>query len=796
MFSGLKDDDSSDSSGSSEEEQRNVNFRRQLVEESSDEEEEKRVVRTQKDKKWEAIATQSNNIKNKLKIQDFVSVLDHFEEMNKQLSKVQNIVAAEGVPTAYVRTLVRLEEEVASITREQQKRMNTNNSKSLNKLKSQLKKNNVNYEEDIKKFRENPVESEESQQEESDFSESEESEPSESEESESGSESESEEEERGEDPMTRRRFWMIKPGKEQKETQKTEEEKPKAPKAKPKEKGKETTTGEPVKAEFTPGVISTKVQELTELRGKKPASKELVDTLRELLSYSVEPQVTLQILYLLIFSQFEMVKNKVTVVMAQEVWVDQVSYINQVLDLYEKSPQVFLTQEEDKVKTLVGFLASSLERLNEELKKAFNTTEPQNPEYLTRLKDQIQLTKLSERVFKVYESKEDKENLGRVCLIKIDHLYYVHEDLLKQMRETENSFTEEPREEIERLVKIINEGQEKQRKVTAALKQSYHHSIHQRFAEAKQALLKAEIDQEALKEPYLQVLYNRTLVQLGLAAFCNGFITAAFGCLNEIVSTHKLRELLGQTVIQPSKEKSTTTEKEQRKRLTPYHMHIKNEVVESVFFISAMLIDIPRMAQNPQDPYKNIVSAYFQKMMEYHENVARLGPPENYRDLIVEAADKLRKGNWEETYTIIYNLDFWKHIHKAQEVKEKLSVHFKKSALATFILKYSRNYVFTKQQLSEKFKIEKEPLENCIEELRKEGLVTGEWKDGVFEISVEDDSRVEFLTSIIKTRTSDLDKFIEHIRGNQGFLTRFNEEMNLRKPPAAKRKNLIEFRKA
>lgn len=108
-----------------------------------------------------------------------------------------------------------------------------------------------------------------------------------------------------------------------------------------------------------------------------------------------------------------------------------------------------------------------------------------------------------------------------------------------------------------------------------------------------------------------QIIYNRTLVQLGLSAFSLGLIQESMNALNDIVNSGRLRELLGQGVS-----KNSYNEKEERRRMLPYHMHINLELVEAVQLMSAMLIEIPTL--DSTDYQKKLALRSFKKQFEIY----------------------------------------------------------------------------------------------------------------------------------------------------------------------------------
>jgi translation initiation factor 3 subunit C len=767
------DSDESGSEESESNEQKRVEDRRQWFEGSSEEEEETRKVRTLKEKKWGILSGHCAKIKNKLKIQDFVETYNGYEELNKQIGKSESVVQAEGLPVFYVRTLVRLEDAVASVTKDQQKKFNSNNAKSFTKLKANLKKNNLAYKEEIDKFRANPVESEESSEEEEEESEEKpkakakssekqqkkpekkESEDEDEDEDEDenededededreddddwgeGSEEEesSEEEERPLDPQNRRRFWELKEGAkddDQNDPEKPKEER-KVPKPRPKDEDK--TKKEEVKTEkqvFTPEAISAKLKDVIEKRVKKKADPEgQMSDLRVLLANCKDNELTLQILNLLVLIEIENSKDMITSVMPRAVWLSVRDHTSRLLDLY--SPSLPLPADlEDTRRSIILSQALRAERLFSELQKAFKFLDAKSPDYCQRLSDCVLLSRLVHRTSLFYERLEDRKSLAKLASISLALLYYIHDETLEKMRRAaadpspEAYYAVEDTENmVKKLADMVCAEAEPREKIAARLMQSFHHALHGRYQNAVEVF--RALNQEAIAESTeLSILANRATVQIGLAAFTSGDVQGTLSTLNGLVSTHKLKELLAQ-ITQFSKDKKVLIE--EKRRAIPYHMHINTDMIEMVYFISAMISDIPKLAMRPSEVEKSQLSRYFKRLVDFHERQASTGLTEGFREFIIAATQKLRCGHWKEAFKILESLDPWKHVPRANIAKALLLDKIKEAGMVTYLLTYGEFYSnFSKKQLSERFEMSVEMVEKCLDKLIEKKEIEAGW---------------------------------------------------------------------
>lgn len=771
----------------SEQEQTQTASKPRWVDDSSDEEE-KRVVKPLREKRWLAMANICKNLKNHARISDFVSLATDFDELASQLAKSKSIVEAEGVPVFFTRNLVRIEDAVSAITKDESKKMNVKNSKALNKLKQLIKKDFKAYEAEIEAYRKNPILSEESE------AESEEAEESSSEE-EWGSPSSSEvasEDEREYDPNNRRAYWELK---EEKEEEKETQKKPKA--VRPKKETDTKDIGEVAKTEYTSHIIAIRLKELQELRGRRAAvPKTYVETLKEMLEQNTEPDLEADILNLLVNFEFESSKNASAVYMERALWLGTVGHLGRLFKLFQRHPALFREGTGERFSTLRYSLAQFLERLNEELKKALKNIDSQSTEYVERLQDLLVLSNLAGDSLEFYKAESDSLNLARVALLRLEHIHYLHDTFLQTLK---NGYTGTDHnlyfqvEDSQDVVSVLSAhvyitGDEKM-KLHALLMQVYHHALHGRYQQARELLALRNPSESLLNDTSLQVLFNRAVVQMGLSAFSNGLIQDAFNWLNDIVSSYRVDELLAQSVSR--KDRTPGQERDDRKRQVPYHMQIKSNIVEAVYFICAILLDIPLMAMNPLDPHKNTHSKYLKRVLDSNERNLTVGPPESVKDYIIAAAISLKRGSWEETKDFLLKIDIWRFIPCAAEVKEHLIKKIKEAALVTYILSYADAYEsFSQSQLSRLFEMPETEVFSLVSRLIYIGQLKASWEGNVIVLDCNVPSKLQFLSNQLTEKLTACTEASEKLMDFRGVYADFLGEATQRRTNLNRRRRV------
>jgi translation initiation factor 3 subunit C len=386
--------------------------------------------------------------------------------------------------------------------------------------------------------------------------------------------------------------------------------------------------------------------------------------------------------------------------------------------------------KDGEVVKIRGSLVSFIDRLDDELTKSLQNIDPHTPEYIERLRDEQNLYAVIvrggiwfERVEK--EGYDTGGSASRIILRRLEHTYYK-----VQFLPARTSANSQPVALIENLEKVTWEripakldsviasrstaatdlvqvlcvylykhGQPLLR-TRAMLYHIYNYALQNQFHRARDMLLTSHL-QETIYQADIgtQICYNRAMVQLGMCAFRLGQVVDAQGCLQEICGQQRQKELLAQGVNitrYNQQQISPEQEKLERQRQLPFHMHINLELLECIYLVCSMLMEIPAMAQAGASPdaKKRIISKTFRRFLEYNERQVFIGPPENTRDHVMQASKALSQGDWKKSRSLIEKIKVWDLMGKeeSERIKTMLGRKIQEEGVRTFLFTYSAYY--------------------------------------------------------------------------------------------------------
>ena len=228
----------------------------------------------------------------------------------------------------------------------------------------------------------------------------------------------------------------------------------------------------------------------------------------------------------------------------------------------------------------------------------------------------------------------------------------------------------------------------------------YNYALQNQFHRARDMFLTSHL-QETIYQADIgtQICYNRAMVLLGMCAFRLGMIVDAQGCLQEICGQQRQKELLAQGVNiarYNQQQISPEQEKLERQRQLPFHMHINLELLECIYLVCSMLMEIPSMAQAGATPdsKKRVISKTFRRFLEYNERQVFIGPPENTRDHVMQASKALSQGDWKKCKALIEKIKVWDLMGKeeSERIKVMLGRKIQEEGVRTYLFTYSAYY--------------------------------------------------------------------------------------------------------
>lgn len=568
------------------------------------------------------------------------------------------------------------------------KAMNASNARGLNAVKQRIKKNNKDYASEIGKYRENKE----------DYMESEDDEPA--------------------------------------PTQKRPTKERTTPRGEVVEAGDEdgfATVGRGGRTlQYTAESILKHLRIIVESRGKKNTDRlEQIKVMEKLLDVATTPYQKIRVLLALISTRFDLTSSSTATFMTPEQWKLAGREFATLITTLEQNPMFVVTEgaeewEDDEkqpqlapgeVLRVPGSIVSFVERLDDELTRSLQHIDPHTAEYIERLSDEQQLYNNIVRALLYVESLSSNEkteprqdNVNRVLMRRLEHVYFKPSQVVNILEDNtwkalpeklDSSIT--PRNKrtdvpglIQTLCNYLYQHSDGIIRARAMLCQIYFTALHDNYHKARDLTLMSHLTENISNfDVSTQILFNRTLVQIGLCAFRAGLIYEAQNTLSEICGSGRQKELLAQGIIlQRYSSVSPEQEKLERQRQLPFHMHINLELLECIYLTSSMFLEVPLMAQTSSSPElkRRIISKTFRRMLDYNERQVFTGPPENTRDGVIMSAKFLAAGDWKKASATLNSIKIWDLMSQPDKIKAMLAEQIQEEGLRTYLFTYAPFY--------------------------------------------------------------------------------------------------------
>jgi translation initiation factor 3 subunit C len=613
----------------------------------SDDEDDKKVVKSAKDKLLDEIENSISDIENSSVVDDWIVVLSEFDKVQRLLIRAQQ----QSIPTpkVFIAALSNLDERISNFSPEAKKKLNASVSKAFNTVRQRVKKAIREDVSVIERYRADP---------------------------------------------------------ENFETA--------APIA-------QAATIKTISAESE--TIFKTLRTVSDSRGKKNVDvREQVKTLDGLIKLASTPYEYISIYLMLIPLSFDLSTS--TSYLSLEQWQSTGKNINDLFQILEDNRAVYRVLETAEVADdlevqpkpnaegiveILGSVVSFVERLDDEFTKSLQIIDPHTTEYLDRLKDEqlIYNTIIRAQLYSELNIPESEitekagDQIARVVARRLEHIYFKPKSLI-QIAESkawetfkQRSYISDADASTDQLLDSLASTLYKQSNAIyrkkAMLSHIYYYAFNNQYYKARDMFLMSHLQSTIhTSDPSLQILFNRALVQLGLSAFRSGLIQDAHQTLQEIATSPRHRELLGQGTQRFSSQTSVID----KQRLLPFHTHINLELLEAVFLTSSLLIEIPQYAQlgTSIDARKRLQNRSFRRTLEFHEKQTFQGPPGNTTDYIMHAAKALQAGDWKKSSELLASLKIWNLFPESENVKNLIRQKIQVEGLRTYLFQFKSFY--------------------------------------------------------------------------------------------------------
>ncbi|KAL7424904.1 Translation initiation factor 3 subunit c [Cryptotrichosporon argae] len=468
------------------------------------------------------------------------------------------------------------------------------------------------------------------------------------------------------------------------------------------------------------GVFKT-LREIVEQRGRKSTDRaETIRILQRLLEVSETTYQKIRVLLALIPARLDYSQNLVSI--PHDSWVACLREYDTLVSLLHANPDYSVQEnveeyddqeerapEAGKRLQVQGSLISLLENLDNEFTKTLQHTDAheRGTEYVERLREETPLYVAIAKAQALFERESWADQTARAVMRRLEHVYAKPDKIVDHFETAVNAATanlnsaitpfgtERSASDLIHLLCVhLYQSDAPLLRARAILSHIFNSAMHARYHEARDLLLMSHLqDTIAQADVTTQIMYNRALVQLGLAAFRRGYVPECQAVLAEMFSSQRQKELLAQAVQRFNSQLSPEQELLEKRRLLPFHLHLNIELLEAAYLSSCMLIEVPLLASvDTEEQRRRVTSKTFKRLLDVADKQAFMGPPENTRDHIIKASKALQAGDWQRARDLILSIKIWNLLDNAAEVKDILAKKIQEEGLRTYLFTYAPYY--------------------------------------------------------------------------------------------------------
>eukprot|EP01130_Rhizamoeba_saxonica_P001619 TRINITY_DN11500_c0_g1_i1.p1 TRINITY_DN11500_c0_g1~~TRINITY_DN11500_c0_g1_i1.p1 ORF type:complete len:806 (-),score=208.03 TRINITY_DN11500_c0_g1_i1:1168-3585(-) len=434
-------------------------------------------------------------------------------------------------------------------------------------------------------------------------------------------------------------------------------------------------------------------------------------------------------------------------------WISAFNNLVKLVNTFLENPELDLVEGvSEKTDVIKGNFLASFQKLSNLLYETLRNSEPHSKKYMDYLGYEVDLVLLAKHIENYYLSKGLNKKAANMAYFQLHHIHYKNTiPDFKQAAERgliadENRIEDTPPaetfiiegykgelqtldrtieveevippiidyyESLEEAVEVLSskvyKNGDDRFKQKAAFYQIFHLALNNKYYEARDIMLMSHIPEKVHRSSKkLQILYNRCLVQIGIAAFRNGYFKdCQYFITDPFSSSVKAKELLGQALTKSYEGKEDLSE---RGRQYPLHMHIPYDLIEVVYYTVCMILETGTKKRNPSRNWK--------KTVEYYNRSIFSGPPESVKDTLVVASKKLLNGDWKTANDLITGLDVWTFVEDNEHILSVLLVKLKEIALRSYLKVNAEYFVSTSlSNLKENFGLPEPTIKGIISKL-------------------------------------------------------------------------------